>query len=505
MDPSERQAEVIVIGSGNAAFSAALTAREQGSRVLMLEKGSTEWVGGNSWFTAGAYRLVHRGLADLAGLIEPPDGEIELPAYSAADYEADMRRVTHEQCDPELTRILVTEARDAAAWMQAQGVRWRLMVERQSHLSGGRIRFYGGLAVGTAGGGVGLIEAYRAAARVADVELRVGSPVEEIVVNQGTVTGVRVRTSEGALTLRAKAVVLASGGFEANRELRGRHLGPTWSLASVRGTPHNTGEALLAAIAIGAQPFGQWDGCHAIAWDAAAPPHGDRDLSNRYSRQAYPYGMVVNVCGERFVDEGADFRNYTYAKYGAEILNQPRSLAFQLFDAKTIGLLSLIDYSTATTSRYEADTIGDLAERAGIDRRGLEQTVSAYNAAVGSAPFNPTLLDGRRTVGLEPPKSNWAQTLDAPPYVAFAVGCGITFTFGGIRISADGAVLNATGAVIPGLFAAGETVGGLFYHNYPGGTGLAAGTVFGRRAGRSAAAHAGSRRPPRFRAGTNGR
>ncbi len=479
--------DVVVVGSGNAAFSAALAAREAGATVLMLEKAPREWIGGNSWFTAGAYRLAHDGLDELGDLVDRPDGPIELDAYSVADYRADMLRVTEARCDPRLTEILTTESRAAAEWMRKHGIRWRLMTERQAYASGRGLRFWGGLAVGTVGGGEGLIDAWLAAAATEGIELRTDSPVDGFVVSDGAVVGVTVRNGDEAYEVRAGAVVLATGGFEADAHLRTQYLGDNWRLARVRGSPYNTGEALLAAVSIGAQPFGDWSGCHSIAWDAGAPRSGDRAISNRYSRQGYPFGIVVNVRGERFLDEGADFRNYTYAKYGAEILRQPGGEAFQLFDANSIQLVSPIDYSTATTSRAEAGTIRELAEAAGIDPDGLEQTVAAYNAAVTNGRFDPAVKDGKQTIGIRPPKSNWALPLVEPPFVSFAVVCGITFTFGGLHVDGSGAVLGSGDTAIRGLFAAGETVGGLFYGNYPGGTGLASGAVFGRRAGTAAA------------------
>lgn len=486
---SSSQPDVVVVGSGNAGFSAALTAREQGANVLIIEKAPREWIGGNSWFTAGAYRLSHDGLDDVGDLVEPLEGRIDLPPYTREDYHADMRRVTEDKCDPELTGILISEAREAAGWMRGKGIRWRLMDERQAHESGGHLRFWGGLAVGSVGGGEGLIDAYLRAIDSAGVRLRTEAPVNGLLMRDGSVIGVRVsRDGEPPEEIRAAAVVLASGGFEADAELRARFLGEDWRRARVRGTPHNTGEAMLAAVSVGAQPHGDWLGCHSIAWDAAAGSFGDRSVSNRYSRQGYPFGLVVTIHGERFVDEGADFRNYTYAKYGAEILRQPEGMAFQIFDANSIGLISRIDYNTASASRSEATSIGDLADQAGIDRGGLERTIREYNAAISSSAFDPTVLDGKGTTGIHPPKSNWALPIDTPPFTAFAVVCGITFTFGGLRINSDGAVMNQTGNPLPGLFAAGETVGGLFHHNYPGGTGLASGTVFGRRAGRAAAA-----------------
>jgi tricarballylate dehydrogenase len=258
-------------------------------------------------------------------------------------------------------------------------------------------------------------------------------------------------------------------------------------VAKVRGTPYNTGEVLHMALDAGAQPYGNWSGCHAIAWDAAAPPTGDRELTNLFSKQSYPLGIVVNKDARRFVDEGADFRNYTYAKYGAEILRQPGALAYQLFDAKTEPLLRQDEYTAPGVSRYEASTIRELGQKLGVDADELERTVEEFNAAVQPGKFDPAIKDGKGTHGIRPPKSNWAQPLDSPPFFGFAVTCGITFTFGGLRVDTNARVLDRTDRPIGGLYAAGELVGGLFYHNYPGGSGLMAGAVFGRRAGTTAA------------------
>ena len=281
--------------------------------------------------------------------------------------------------------------------------------------------------------------------------------------------------------------MLAAGGFEANPQMRAAHLGPNWDVAKVRGTPHNTGEVLRAALAHGAQAYGHWSGCHAIQWDAGAPPTGDRELTNRYSRQSYPVAIVVNADGERFIDEGADFRNYTYAKYGAEVLRQPQGIAAQVFDARTVQMLRTIDYDAPGATRVDADTLAELAAGLGIDAARLERTVAEYNAAIADGDFDPTIKDGKRTEGIEPPKSNWALPVEEPPFTAFPITCGITFTFGGVRVDEDARVLDVAGRPLPGLFAAGELVGGLFFHNYPGGTGLTAGAVYGRRAGYSAA------------------
>jgi tricarballylate dehydrogenase len=353
----------------------------------------------------------------------------------------------------------------------------------------GKLRFWGGLNVGTVGGGKGLIEQHLAAAQAHGIEIRYESSVVELLKHEdGSIAGVICQGPEGREAITGRAVVLASGGFEADPRLRAMYLGPNWDIAKVRGTPYNTGEVLQLALAAGAQPYGHWSGCHATAWEAtASTTGGDRELTNLLTKQSYPLGLVVNAEGRRFVDEGADFRNYTYAKYGAEILRQPNAIAYQLFDAKTEPLLRQDEYTAPGVSRFEASSIRELAVLLGLSADALEQTVTQFNAAVQPGEFNPSVKDGKKTIGIHPPKSNWALPLDTPPFYGFAVTCGVTFTFGGVRINPDARVLDRSGRAIGGLFAAGELVGGLFYHNYPGGSGLMAGSVFGRRAGNSAA------------------
>ena len=235
-------------------------------------------------------------------------------------------------------------------------------------------------------------------------------------------------------------------------------------------------------------PYGQWSGCHAVGWDLNAPEFGDLSVGDAFQKHSYPFSIMVNAEGRRFVDEGADFRNYTYAKYGRAVLEQPGQLAWQVFDAKTAHLLR-DEYRIRRVTKVRADTLEALAVRMeDVDKERFLQTVAEFNAAVRSdVPFNPNVKDGRGTRGVEPPKSNWALTIDEPPFEAYGVTCGITFTFGGLRISTRAEVLDGEERPMPALYAAGELVGGLFYFNYPGGTGLTAGTVFGRIAGEGAA------------------
>jgi tricarballylate dehydrogenase len=286
--------------------------------------------------------------------------------------------------------------------------------------------------------------------------------------------------------------VLACGGFEANPEWRARYLGPGWELAKVRGTRYNVGDGLKMALDIGACPYGNWSGRHAVSWERHAPEFGEVERSHDPYRHSYPLSIMINAEGRRFVDEGADFYNYTYAKYGAEVLNQTGQFAYQVFDAKVKPLLHK-EYSGRNVTRHTGNSLEELAGKLeGVDAKAFLKTVREYNAAVrAGVPFNHAARDGRCTVGLAPEKSNWANTLDTPPFEAYGVTCGITFTFGGLRINHEtGQVLDVHFHPIPGLYAAGEMVGGLFYFNYPAGTGLVSGLVFGRIAGNGAAAAA---------------
>jgi tricarballylate dehydrogenase len=483
--------DVVVVGGGNAAFCAAHAARERAERVLMLEKAPRERAGGNSYFTAGAFRVAYGSLEAvrpiLPDLADEQAARIDLPPYTDADFMADLQRLTEGRCDPELAAILVGDSFEAVRWLHDKGIRWELMYVRQSFPVGERIQFFGGLALGTVGGGRGLIEQHVAAARETGIEIRYDSPVVGLLRDGRAVSGVVVDGPDGPEEIAAGSVVLACGGFEADPRMRAQYLGPNWDVAKVRGTAANTGDGIQMALDVGAQPYGHWSSCHAVFWDAGAPPTGDWELTNQLSKLGYPIGLIVNRDARRFVDEGADFRNYTYAKYGAEVLRQPGAIVYQLFDQKVVPLLRKDEYMIPSATRAEAGTVRELATKLGLDPDALAGTIDEYNAAVQPGEFNPSIKDGKRTLGVEPPKSNWAQRLDSPPFVAYPVTVGITFTFGGVRIDAAGRVLDRADRPIRGLHAAGELVGGLFYHNYPGGSGLMAGAVFGRRAGRTAA------------------
>jgi tricarballylate dehydrogenase len=286
-------------------------------------------------------------------------------------------------------------------------------------------------------------------------------------------------------------VILACGGFSSNVAWRTRYLGPGWDLAKVRGTKFNNGDGIRMAMDIGARPYGHWSGCHAVGWDLNAPEFGDLEVGENFQKHSYPFGIMVNAHGKRFLDEGADFRNYTYAKYGKVVLEQPNQFAWQIFDAKTTPMLR-DEYKIKQVTKVVAPTLEELARKLeGVDAAAFLAEVKRYNAAVRTnIPFNPAVKDGRCTEGLEVPKTNWANTIDQGPFEAYAITCGVTFTFGGIKIDTGAQVINLDGDPISGLYCAGEMVGGLFYFNYAGGTGLVSGAVYGRIAGKAAAEYA---------------
>ena len=494
---------VLVVGGGNAALCAAISAAEQGARVTVLERAPEPLRGGNSRFTAGAMRVVYDGVADLQRLM--PDlsadelARTDFGRYDRAAFFDDMGRVTGYRCDPELAARLIDDSLPTLLWLRQRGVRFLPLYGRQSFEVDGRVRFWGGLTVEAWGGGPGLVDALTGIARAAGVGIEYGLRARELQLAGGRVCGVVATRNGVEQRIGADAVVLACGGFEANPAWRARYLGPGWDLARVRGTRFNTGDGIAMALRAGAAARGNWSGCHAVGWDLNAPEFGDLAVGDGFQKHSYPLGIMVNARGERFVDEGADFRNYTYARYGREILAQPGQFAWQVFDAKVSHLLR-DEYRIRQVTRARADTLEALARQMeGVDAAGFLASVAAFNAAVDdAAAFDPAVKDGRAAVGLAVPKSNWANRLDTPPFEAFGVTCGITFTFGGLHVDADARVISEEGEPLPGLFAAGELVGGLFYHNYPGGTGLTSGAVFGREAGRNAAVDVPARPlPPR--------
>ncbi len=412
--------------------------------------------------------------------------------YPKDRYLADLQRVTSGRTDPELSNILVSNSKDTVFWMNRNGVKMEPALGVAGVKRGNVVVWPPGLIVRAAHEGVGLSTSWFATAERVGVEIRYESAAIELMVDQrGRVVGVKVRDNDGIREITAKAIVLGCGGFEANVQMRTQHIGPLVGAAKVRGTPHNQGDGLRMALAIGALPWGQWSGCHATPISADWGEFAPRALTDRSNRLSYLYGVMLNRQGFRFVDEGEDTNLYTYAKFGRAILAQPGAKAWQIFDQKVVHLL---EPRYSTSRPLVADTLEDLVEQLDIDdKRQAVKTLHAFNAAARNADegFDPSRKDGMSTSGLTPEKTNWGIRLDAPPFHAYSATGGITFTFGGVKVNENTQVMGTDWRPLKGLYACGEMIGGLFYDNYPAGTGLVSGATFGRIAGRNAAAENG--------------
>ena len=487
--------DVLVVGKGNAALCAALAAVDQGASVAMLEAAPEEESGGNSSFAGGVMRFAYNGVEDLQKLCDLTEEEMrdtDWESNTVDEFYDDLFRVTSFRTDPALSEILVTRSLETMVWLRSQGAHFVPNYRHQSAVVDGKRHFFGRMPMWMVGGGPGLVADLTKSAIDKGVEIFYKTRAVSLIRDDNRVCGIKASTQEGSREFFARRVILACGGFEANTEWRTRYLGPGWDVAKVRGSRFNMGDGLRMALDIGACPFGNWSGRHAVSWERYAPEYGDLNIRESSYRHSFPLSIMVNADGKRFVDEGIEFYNYTYAKYGAEVLKQPDQFAYQVFDAKGAALLRP-EYGDKNVTRMVADTLEELAEKLdGVNSEGFLKTVREYNASIKTnVPFDHSAKDGRRTVGIEPTKSNWAIVLDTPPYEAYAVTCGITFTFGGLRTEAEtGQVFDVNLHPISGLYTAGEMLGGIFYFNYAAGTGLVSGSVFGRIAGASAGASA---------------
>jgi len=482
--------DVIIVGAGNAALAASVSARNAGAdRVLVLEKAPEQMRGGNTFYSGGLLRIAFDEAGDILRLIpkakEIPGFVEGIEPYPGDAFWSDLRRMTGNRTDPELGEILISNSYATARWMADQGIRFEPAISLGAVKVGGVIKWPKGAVVRAANEGVGLSRMWFTAAQKNGVEIRYQTAASRLLQDShGRVCGVTVRNPDGIYEIGTRSVVLACGGFEANMAWRAQYLGRPWDHAKVRGTMYNQGDGLRMALEIGAMPWGQWSGCHATPINAEAPAFGDRQLTDKTNRLSYIYGVMLNRLGLRFVDEGEDQALFTYAKFGGSILNQPGGVAYQIFDAKVTNLL---EPRYSTSQPIAAERLDELVRKLEVDQEAALRTLDEFNAAAGQGSFNPGICDGLRTLGLLPPKSNWAQKIDRPPFCAYPVTGGITFSFGGLKINDRAQVLATDWEPIGGLFTCGEMVGGIFHNNYPGGSGLMSGAVFGRIAGANAA------------------
>jgi tricarballylate dehydrogenase len=459
-DPA-RVWDVIVVGGGNAGLCAAIEAAEAGRSVLVLEGAPKAYRGGNSRHTRN-FRCMHRGpLSVLTG------------SYGEEEYLEDLHRVTGGETDPDLARRAIRDSEACLPWMEAHGVRFQPSLS--GTLSLGRTNAF------FLGGGRALVNAYYNTAEDLGVTVLYEAQVRHVAIEGGRFEGVDVERGGATLRLAGRAVVLAAGGFQADLDWLARAWGPAARNFLIRGTPYNRGVVLRDMLDQGAESVGDPTQCHAVAIDGRAPKF-DGGIVTRLD--CVPFSVVVNNLGARFYDEGEDVWPKRYAIWGRLVAAQPEQVAYAVIDAKSRELFMPSVFPPET-----ADTIEGLGQRLGVPGDALRRTVEAFNAACRPGRFHPTELDGLATDGLSPPKSNWARPIDTPPYYGYALRPGVTFTYLGLKVDETARVSGPNGC-LDNVWAAGEMMAGsILGKGYLAGFGMTIGTVFGRIAGREAAAN----------------
>jgi len=455
--------DVLIVGGGNAALCAAITARRTGASVLLLEHAPQAMRGGNS-----------RHTRNLRAMHDAPT-PVQTEAYGEDEYWDDLARVTGGETDERLARMTIRDSAGLAPWLEQCGVRFQPSLSGTLSLSRTNAFFLGG--------GKALLNACYATAERLGVDIVYETEVQSLLFEGGTVTGAAIAGPAGALTVRAKAFVASCGGFQANIAWLKQYWGEAADNFLIRGTPYASGRILKNLLEQGAAPVGDPTQCHAVAVDARAPRF-DGGIVTRLD--CVPFGIVVGRDGRRFYDEGEDVWPKRYAIWGRLVALQPGQIAYAIIDAKAETL-----FMPSVFPAIRAESIADLAGRLGLDPGVLVKTVSEYNAAVRPGSFDSTRLDECRTEGLAPPKTHWARAIDTPPFLGYPLRPGITFTYLGVKVDDSARVVMADGGRCANLYASGEIMAGnILGRGYLAGFGMTIGAVFGRIAGREAARHA---------------
>jgi tricarballylate dehydrogenase len=458
-----RRYDVVVAGGGNAALCAAIAARRAGASVLVLEAADRFYRGGNTRHTRNM-RCAHDSATDT--LTGP---------YSEEEFWDDLWRVTGGKTDEALARHMIRESKEALTWIAEQGVRFQPSLG--GTLSLGRTNSF------FLGGGRAMLNALYRTAEGLGVEVRYEAEVVGLDIEDGMFLSAVFKAGDGLARVRAGALVAASGGFEANFDWLKEGWGETARNFLIRGTANNRGTVLRMLLDAGVQPIGDPTQCHAVAIDARAPRY-DGGIITRLD--CVVFGIVVNKHARRFYDEGEDIWPKRYAIWGRLVARQPYQIAYIVFDAAVLNMFMPSCYPPIA-----AGSIGELAGKLGLDPAALEETVSAFNAAVRPGTFDHTILDDCRTEGVDPPKTHWARRIEQAPFHAYPVRPGITFTYLGTRVNREARMIMADGRPSANMFAAGEIMAGnVLGQGYAAGIGMTIGSVFGRIAGREAARHA---------------
>jgi tricarballylate dehydrogenase len=453
--------DLIVVGGGNAALCAAISAAERGRRVLLLEGAPKTYRGGNSRHTRN-FRCMHEG--PLSVLTD---------TYGEDEYFDDLIRVTKGETDEGLARQCIRASESCLPWMEAHGVRFQPSLSGTLSLSRTNAFFLGG--------GKALVNAYYNTAADLGVTVAYDAQVAHVDIRDGRFLGVDAVIGGEAVHIGGRGVVLASGGFQADLDWLARAWGPAARNFLIRGTPYNRGVVLKDMLDQGAESVGDPTQCHAVAIDGRAPKF-DGGIVTRLD--CVPFSIVVNQNGDRFHDEGEDVWPKRYAIWGRLVAAQPEQVGYAIIDAKSADL-----FMPSVFPAIQADTLEGLAQQLGISGTKLRETVQAFNAACRPGRFHPTELDGLATEGLSPPKTNWARPIDTPPYMGYSLRPGVTFTYLGLKVDPSARV-TGSGGLYDNVWAAGEIMAGsILGQGYLAGFGMTIGTVFGRIAGEEAAQH----------------
>jgi tricarballylate dehydrogenase len=458
-----RPFDVLVVGGGNAGLCAAIMARRAGARVLLLESATKDFRGGNSRHTRDI-RYMHRAATKYV-----------TGAYTEHEFWEDLQQVTGGETNEGLARLTIQNSEELGDWMPANGVRWQKPLRGTLHLAKSNLFMLGG--------GKAMINAYYDTASRLGVEIAYESEVSELKLRDGEFLSAVTSGHGGCREVEAKAIVVASGGFEADIPWLKEYWGDAADNFIIRGTKHNQGRMLKELLRQGGKPVGDPRGCHAVALDARAPKF-DGGIVTRLD--SVPFGIVVNQQVKRFYDEGEDFWPKRYAIWGRLIAQQPNQIAYSIVDAQ-----ALPHFMPSVFPPVAAGSISELASTLGLDGEALVAAVNEFNGAVRPGAFNPGSLDSCRTEGLDPPKSHWARAIDTPPYYGYPLRPGITFTYLGITVNEYARAIMQDDRPAKNVFAAGEVMAGnILGKGYLAGFGLTIGSVFGRIAGREAARHA---------------
>lgn len=458
-----RRCDVLVVGGGNAGLCAAIAASQRGASVLVLEAAPKFYRGGNTRHTRNMRCAHDKATHFLTG------------PYTEEEFWDDLLRVTQGETDEELARFMIGQSKEILDWIYEQGVRFQPSLGGTLSLGHTNSFFLGG--------GRAMLNALYARAASLGVEFCYDAEVVGLDIEDGMFVSATVATGGERFSVRAATLVAASGGYEANIEWLKRYWGDAADNFLIRGSPYNRGSVLKMLMDHGVEPVGDPTQCHAVAIDARSPRF-DGGIVTRLD--CVIFGIVLNRDGERFYDEGEDFWPKRYAIWGRLIAGQPGQIAYIVFDASSLNL-----FIPSLYPAIEAQSIRELAGKLGLDPDKVENTVNSFNNAVRPGSFDHTILDDCRTEGLHPPKSHWARRIETPPFYAYPVRPGITFTYLGARVNKEARILMKDGKPSANMYAAGEIMAGnILGRGYTAGVGMTIGSVFGRIAGEEAAGHA---------------